>query len=294
MYQTPITLAVVLLLGCGPRHGTSRANAEPVIDRFSDAAGHLMTRSKRTSLPGPGKPIDFDHPPFITQGLGPDGKPVRYYNFDVQSDVPAPLYRPTRPGKREAIPEQPDLVDVLPGEAGYSDFWRVTWVEVGPEIAPGSLTSVAQLASLASAPSDTVLDCPIVPDGSTAREGRGVAPARPRRLAYRGRRVTCLEFVPPLLLDGERVPTSPIYVAFAGDAGPASGFRTEAKHPVQTHNVVLSVPGDTEYSPLWAVHIYDRAAFDRVHDARSAEAAPAVGAGPLVNCPIVAVGDFAQ
>jgi hypothetical protein len=36
------------------------------------------------------------------------------------------------------------------------------------------------------------------------------------------------------------------------------------------------VPGDADYSPLWAVHVYDRAAFDRVHDAASATAAPVV------------------
>src|SRR5262245_26521077 len=64
----------------------------PVIDRFSARAGHLMVRDRRPDLPGPDRPIDLDRPPFITQGLGPNGAPVRYYNFDVQSDRPATLY----------------------------------------------------------------------------------------------------------------------------------------------------------------------------------------------------------
>ena len=39
------------------------------------------------------EPVDFDTGPFITQGLSPStGKPVRYYNFDVQGTTPAPVY----------------------------------------------------------------------------------------------------------------------------------------------------------------------------------------------------------
>jgi len=70
--------------------------------------------------------------------------------------------------------------------------------------------------------------------------------------------------------------------------GHEPGFKTEGATP-QTHNVVLSVPGDAEYSPLWDVHVYDERAFDRVHDASSAQKARIVKAGPLVNCPIVTV-----
>jgi len=75
----------------------------------------------------------------------------------------------------------------------------------------------------------------------------------------------------------------------ASEAGPAAGFRTEPRTP-QTHNVVMSLPGDLEYSPLWSVHVYDRAAFDRVHDASSATAERVVEHGPAVNRPIVWIG----
>ena len=109
---------------------------------------------------------------------------------------------------------------------------------------------------------------------------------RPTEVWYRGRRVECLRFGGPLSLAGDDVPTSPIYVTFARE----KIFRTEPGAAAQTHNVVLSVPGDVDYSPLWAVQIYDPAAFDRVHDEASALAAPLAEHGPLVNCPIVAVG----
>jgi hypothetical protein len=255
-----------------------------VIDRFSARAGHLLVRDHRPDLPAPGSPIDLDRQPFVTQGLAPDGRPVRYYNFDIQSDRPATLYRFRRGAMQVA--GQPDVVDRIPGDDGYNDFWRVAWVDVPADFVPGSITAASQVHALPISPSTIILDCPIVPRGS---HGAG-APAW-LELAYRGERVACLHFGDDLTAERDRVPTSPIYVTFASEAGPDSGFRTEPRTP-QTHNVVMSVPGDADYSPLWAVHIYDRAAFDRVHDATSALAAPLADKGPLVNCPIIAIGPF--
>src|SRR4026209_1027745 len=63
------------------------------VDRFSDKAAHLQLRTSDNHIPGPNQLLDFDTGPFITQGLSPTtGKPVRYYNFDVQTTTPAPVY----------------------------------------------------------------------------------------------------------------------------------------------------------------------------------------------------------
>lgn len=243
-----------------------------------------MIRDKRPGLPKPGEPIDFDRPPFITLGLGPSGEPVRYYNFDVQSPVPATLYRFRRAG--QPLAGQLDVVDLIPGDPGYSDFWRIAWVDVPASFVPGSITNAGQIGGLPVVASHSAINCPIVPRGSTAREAHGVAPAVTTELWYRNARVTCLRFGAELQLAEDRVPTSPIYVTFASEA---AGFQTEGATP-QTHNVVMSLPGDLDYSPLWQVHIYDRAAFDKVRDANTALAAPLVKQGPLVNCPIVSIG----
>jgi hypothetical protein len=272
-------LALLLVTACGTP-ASPKPVPPPVIDRFSVQAGHLMTRDKRPDLPAPGAPIDLDKPPFITQGLAPDGKPVRYYNFDIQPDVPAPLYTFRRGGK--PIDGQLDVVDVIPGGAGYSDFWRITFVEL-PAGAP-TITSATQLGDLQITSTDRVIDCPVIPRGTTAREAHNVSPPTEIELFYRGARITCLQFAGDLTLDHDRVPTSPIYVTFAS----AAKFRTEGE-TAQTHNVVMSLPGDTDYSPLWDVHVYDPAAFDQVHDASSAQSAPLVEHGPRVNCPIVSV-----
>ncbi len=100
------------------------------VDRFSDKAAHLQLRTPDNHLPGPNEPVDFDTGPFITQGLSPStGKPVRYYNFDVQSTTPAPVYVLYREGEDKPVEGQLDIIDTLPGETGYNDFrqvWKVT------------------------------------------------------------------------------------------------------------------------------------------------------------------------
>ncbi|HEY0249890.1 MAG TPA: hypothetical protein VGC41_00100, partial [Kofleriaceae bacterium] len=142
----------------------------------------------------------------------------------------------------------------------------------------------AELARYPQDPEEKIIDCPIVPHGSTASEGDGVPPAVATELWYRGEKIDCLRFGDPLgAISGSKVPTSPIYVTFAHEQ-----FKT-VDGTVQTHNVVFSIPGDTDYSPLWDVHIYDERAFAQVHDAATALRARVVKPGPLVNCPIVTV-----
>ena len=271
----------VALIACGPPHAETPASSQVNIDRFSVQVGHLLVRGGKRVLPGPDQPIDLDVPPFVTRGLGPDGSHVRYYNFDIQSDRPATRYRFVRDG--EPVPGQPDVVDRIPGDEGYSDFWRLALVELPAGSEPITRAADVHARGLKIVPDSTILDCPVVPRGSTAKGGAGVPPPVATELYYRGTRITCLEFAPALAAEQGRVPTSPIYVSFAREGGP---FRTEDGGP-QTHNVVFSIPGDSDYSPLWAVHVYDMSAFDRVHDATTAEQAPLVDPhGPLVNCPV--------
>src|SRR6185312_3836211 len=104
------------------------------VDRFSDKAATIYMRTADDRLPGhlpgPNEPVDFDTGPFITQGLSPrTGKPVRYYNFDIQGTMPAPVYVLYREGEDKPVAGQLDIIDTLPGEKGYNDFrqvWKVT------------------------------------------------------------------------------------------------------------------------------------------------------------------------
>jgi hypothetical protein len=280
----------------GGQTGTNPDTAPQVaVDRFSDDAGHLQKRSASPALPAANAAVDFDQGPFITQGFGPDGEVVQYYNFDVQPTTPAPIYVPMKGGA--LVPGQLNIVDVIPGDAGYNDFWQVVAVTVPDSYVANTLTSADAVSAsgYAMETTDTLVNCPIVPDGSTAMQ-RGPGDTSGTGLIrgwYQGKVVHYFTFgekTTGLMVAAGNVPTSPIYVTFNDDAaGPASGFKTEADG-TQTHNVTGTLPSDAGYSPLWAVTPYPNASFDAVSD--FATAAAAAADGPVaadVNCPIVSI-----
>lgn len=266
---------------------------QAMIDRFSDDAGHLQKRSASPSLPGPNEAVNFDQGPFITQGLGPNGEDVEYYNFDVQPTKPAPIYVPMKQGA--PVPGQLNIVGVIPGDAGYNDFWQVVAVTVPDSYVANTLTS-ADAVVAAGYPlqtTDTLVNCPIVPDGSTAtlRDSGDTSGTGLTRGWYEGEVVHYFNFgekAGGLKAVGGMVPTSPIWVTFNDDsAGPASGFKTEPGTS-QTHNVTGSLPAGADYSPLWDVTPYSNTHFDQVSDAATAITAAGDGAvAAMVNCPIV-------
>jgi len=265
------------------------------IDRFSDGAGHLQKRSASPTLPEPNAAVDFDRGPFITRGFGPSGEIVQYYNFDVQPTVPAPIYVPMKGGA--PVPGQLNIVGVIPGDTGYNDFWQVVAVTVPDSYVANTLTSAEAVLSsgYATQATDTLVNCPIVPDGSTAslRANGDTSGTGLTRGWYAGQVVHYFNF-------GEKaggikavrgmVPTSPIYVTFNDDAmGPASGFKTETGS-AQTHNVTATLPSSASYSPLWDVTPYSNAHFDSVSNAATAiTAANGVAVAAMVNCPVVSV-----
>ncbi|MGD8496205.1 MAG: hypothetical protein PVF05_08420 [Gemmatimonadales bacterium] len=267
------------------------------IDRFSSQAGTLQVRTAGNGLPGPNQPVDFDRGPFITRGLGPDGTPVQYYNFDVQSRMPARLYVVYREGEARPVEGQLDIVDAIPGDEGYNDFRQVVKVTVPRGYVANTVTSVAEIrdAGFPLNPTKALVNRPIVPEGSTAgRRLHGNSPELQRGW-YRGQIVYYFRFEERALeATSGMVPVSPIYVTFAVNpgrpgGGPASGFRTEPGS-AQTRNVVQTIPSDAGYSPLWFVSVYDNADFGEVHDLPSALRANILARGvALVNCPIVVV-----
>lgn len=277
-------------------HGTNPDSApKAMIDRFSDEAGHLQKRSASPSLPGPNAAVNFDQGPFITQGLGPSGEVIKYYNFDVQPTAPAPIYVPMKGGS--PVPGQLNIVDVIPGDPGYNDFWQVVTVTVPDSYVANTLTNADDVlaSGYAMKMTDTLVNCPIVPDGSTAslRDTGDTSGTALTRGWYEDTVVHYFNFgekAGGIKASNGMVPTSPIYVTFNDDSmGPASGFKTEPG-TMQTHNVTATLPSDATYSPLWAVIPYPNTEFDKVNDATTAAKAAAGGAvAANVNCPVVSV-----
>src|SRR6476620_12512707 len=117
-----------------------------VVDRFGDKAATIQVRTADNHLPGPNEPVDFDTGLFITQGLSPTtGKPVRYYNFDIQGTTPASVYVLYREGEDKPVAGQLDIIDTLPGEKGYNDFRQVWKVSVPKDYVANSIVDVGAL-----------------------------------------------------------------------------------------------------------------------------------------------------
>lgn len=264
------------------------------VDRFSMAAGMLMVRSASNGLPDANAPIDFDSgPPFITLGFGPKGGKVQYYNFDVQPRAPIPIYAFFHEDS-SPVDGQLNVIDIIPGSAGYSDFWNVVKVTVPNDYVANSVTSAAaiQSAGFKMQATSMLVNCPVVPKGSTAKLRLNGASPDLHRGWYRDQVVYYLDFEEaPLTKDSSgQVPLAPIYVTFNENppsGGPQTGFHTEAGSD-QTHNVPSVLPGDPGYSPLWDVDVYDNADFDKVMNLSTAEMANILAMGAAdVNCPIV-------
>jgi hypothetical protein len=270
---------------------------EVQIDRFAAGVGMLQMRSETNGLPEPGEPVDFDRPPFITHGLGPSGGSVSYYNFDIQSTTPAPIFALFRDGESTPVPGQLNVVDTVPGAPGYNDFWQIQRVRVPASYEANTVTSVAEIeaAGYPIEPTEEIVNCPIVPRGSTARQRLNEEDAGLSRGWYRGQVVYYFNFA-ERGLTGVQVPTADIFVTFnvnpgADGGGPPSGFKTEAGTE-QTHNVLTALPDGAGYSPLWAVDPYDNADFELVKDLASVAQAQVLARDVAnVNCPVVGVED---
>jgi hypothetical protein len=269
------------------------------VDRFTADAGHLQVRTSSNGLPGPNQPVNLDQDPFITQGFGPGGQVVQYYNLDVQSSTPAPIYVLFREGSSSSVDGQLNIINLLPGEAGYTDFWQIQKVSVPANYVANSITSLDEIEAKGYTITSTtdLVNCPVVPKGSTASKTFGSSAAQSlARGWYKDQVVYYFSFSEsPISTNADgKVPTLPIYVTFnvnpdSTGGGPASGFKTEPNSS-QTHNVISALPKIGGYTPLWIIDIYDNAYFDSVKDWPTAGAAPLkVSAASLVNCPVVTV-----
>ena len=292
-------LFLSLMIACNeddmdPVTGKDITSAPKVsVDRFSSTAGHLMIRTNTNGLPAANVPVNFDNPPFITTGLDRNGAVITYYNFDVQPISPDEIYVFFKEGATTPVAGQNNIINTIPGDVGYNDFWIVNAVTVPDNYVVNSLTSEADVlaSGLPIVKTTTIVNCPVVPFGSTA--SKSFIPGSPSGLTlgwYKDQAVAYFNFgEAALTATGARlVPVSPIYVMFNDNAaGPASGFKTETADPTQTHNILATVPGDPGYSPLWNVLVLDNANFNAVINLSTAQSFPNMAAGATVNCPVV-------
>src|SRR5262249_41398236 len=152
---------------------------------------------------------------------------VQYYNFDVQPTEPALIYALFRKGESKPVDGQLNIVDVLPGDPGYNDFWAVSKVTVPADYVANTVTSVSEIlgAGYEVMSTDMIVNCPIVPAGSTAklRFNPTESPELTRGW-YRDKVVSYFNFSEAALTAaGGMVSTSPIYVTFNKNPGEPGG-----------------------------------------------------------------------
>lgn len=266
------------------------------VDRFSASAGTLMIRDGANGLPTANTPINFDQAPFITTGHGPGGEIVEYYNFDVQSNNPAPIYVFFVSGSSTPVPGQLNVINVVPGDAGYNDFWNVVKVTVPSDYVANTVTSESEIYSKGYTLEVTsmIVNCPVVPEGSMATKRLGSTDVQLTMGWSKDKVVFYFNFAEAAIpaTSGGLVSTSPIYVTFNVNpptGGPSSGFVTEVG-TMQTHNILATIPTDALYSPLWSVSVYDNTNFSMVHSLSDIGGATILGADLMtVNCPVVSV-----
>lgn len=170
---------------------------------------------------------------------------------------------------------QRNIVDVAPGDRGYTPLWRVVMVTWAEGATPRVLRSAADVRRAARAGevelerTATVVNCPVLGFG----QKRTLGFARGQSLAY-------LDLGAVKLRPGNKV--APIW----GFTNGAEGQR----------NVIDVVPGQRGYTPLWRVNMVTWADGESPRVLRSARAIrAAAAAGELtvrrtamvVNCPVL-------
>lgn len=245
------------------------------------------------------------------------GRPVWYWTVDGPAvELLAPLYVVVDAAGRDSAP----IIDALPGEPGYSPWWRRIEVRATAAYAGELLTSrraieAALDAGLVEAP---VATRQIVTAVVVRRElppvavGNGLS-VSPSRAFVKGQQVSWIQFghiverpleqneleVLPVYILQRIDESEPLYEAVAGRDLDGDGALTAS------NNIFARAPTDPDYTPLWRSTLVRVAADVRSIDTSSAtpelvqEAdvvdgtaprAPRVlslgAAGPLVNCPI--------
>jgi hypothetical protein len=220
-----------------------------------------------------------------------EGRATHYYDFggnspplnDAQQVAQAPIYVLVTgfdaQGQPQPVAGQHNIIDVVPGDAGYSDLWHVIFVTVPPGYQADMLRSVdaVRQAGYPQKVSEVLVNCPVVPLNSQLSEG---TPGLTHGW-YKGREVHYFDFGPST----DR--TAPIYAFITGmDAQGQPQFV-----PGQ-HNVIPVIPGNAGYSPFWNVFLVQVPASYQANTITSVAQVmnsgyPILHPGLVVNCPVI-------
>lgn len=260
-------LAAAFVVGCGDDDDGNEATASPA---GTPTAAPTAAAEEKT----------------LVSGWYRDAA-VQYYDFGMNSPASAGTVA-TAPiwvmitgldadGNPVFVEGQHNIVDVIPGDAGYSDLWQVNLVTVPEGYEPDSLKSRQDVedSGYETMVPGLLVNCPIVAEGTTLEGGEELVQGW-----YKGDPVFYPDF-------GENPATAlPIWVFITGMDADGNPQFVEGQN-----NVIDAVPGDEGYSAFWQVNLVT---VDESYEANSIKsAADAVGSGfemtqteMVVNCPV--------
>jgi hypothetical protein len=174
--------------------------------------------------------VRFEDRSTIVEGFF-DGAVVEYFDFGpiqlTEGNTVAPIWVVTN-----GTSDQKNVIDTVPGHADYSPLWQVNEVTFVAGVEPRTLRSADEISAAADAgevtivETETVVNCPVT--GFDQPEVLGFA---------RGDTVAYYDLGPVELADGNAI--APIWAVTNGVA--------------DQKNIIDTVPGDADYTPLWGV-----------------------------------------
>lgn len=205
------------------------------------AVGYLAGSTLNLSTPGPVDNLDRPNPIPLIDGWDDDNM-VQYWDFGPNPPIAIPIlvfFQADNPDVM--VSGQNNIIDSIPGQPGYSDFWRVHKVLAPSDYTPNSIKSLEDVvdSGYTIEITDIVVNCPVVnPDTTLEESSQGLVQGW-----YRDQEVFYFDFGDRSPSDGFAVRHAPIYVFFLED-----GTQVEGQQ-----NVIDVIPGEEGYSDLWHV-----------------------------------------
>lgn len=247
--------------------------------------GYLVPRpAPSPQAPGPVSGLDRSNTVPRVMGWYRGGD-VTYLDYGPMENVAIPILVFFQEGSPDTpVAGQMNIIDAIPGQPGYSDFWRVHKVLAPSGYVSNSIRSFedALASGYAIEPTDIIVNCPVV--NPEARLQGSASP--PVAGWYRDRQVFYFDHGANSPGDGFVVHDAPIYAFFDQGEQPVAGQR----------NVIDVVPGDAGYSDLWRVTkviVGPNYVANNLRSAASIMAEASAGnvtlepTGIYVNCPVI-------
>jgi hypothetical protein len=213
------------------------------------------------------------------------GTDVTYFDFGLNTQTAIPImvfFQEDNPDT--AVSGQMNIIDSIPGQPGYSAFWRVYKVLAPSSYMANSITSLQGVldSGYEIQETDIVVNCPVVnPDTTTEMISYTLVQGW-----YRDRMVFYFDFGANSGSMGSVVDKAPIFAFFHMNGDAVMGQM----------NVIDVVPSDMGYSDLWHVHkvivgmeymANSLTSVDEIMAAVSAGDVSIEETDLLVNCPVV-------